>query len=340
MWFYVVVQLALAGTTTQLVTGEDFSCALHAGGTVECWGNNEDQQLGLSRDDLPATREPVRTSITGATDLSASAVAACVTRQSGDLTCWGQVARASWGKGLPPTRVPGAPSAVEVSLGSGARGCVRFRGGKVSCWEESGDALPALVGVANVHGAEQIAVGRKHACARVQGGSVWCWGDDRRGQLGQGKPGWPTTAVPVPGLNDAVDLSVGDDVSCAVRRSGQLVCWGPNHDGHLGLGHTEPAWGPQTVPGLSQVVQVKVGIGEVCARTNGGKVQCWGADPCPRPDAPSRRLSPVELPLSGVSLLSEGGHSEHTCALVHNEVTCWGFNSHGQALAEDRCISR
>ena len=333
-----ILALALASPPKQLVTGEDFSCALYSDGHIECWGNNEDGQAGLPKA-TPRAPKPSRLTTGGATDLAASAVTGCAVLQSGELQCWGQVARASWGHGLEPTRITGTRNLAGVALGPGSRGCVRMRGGTVSCWEESGERMPVFKDIPKVTMAVQLAVGRKHACALLQGGAVWCWGDDRRGQLGQGKPGWPASALPVPDLHDAISVSTGDDLTCAVRKTGKVLCWGPNDDGGLGLGHTEPAWGVQEVPGVRSARQVVVGSGEVCARTVEGKVLCWGTDPCPRPSAPSRRLSPIDIGWNDVRLLSEGGHSDHRCAVVGSEIKCWGFNSHGQALGTDRCVS-
>lgn len=319
----------------QLATGEDFTCGRTKTGKVGCWGNNEDQQLGVSRD-TARSNEPVDTGLSGVVDLAAGGVQACVVLQTGGVKCWGQVKTPAWGSGVLPENVQ-AGSAAEVAAGP-ARGCARQRGQFPVCWEELGTQPPDLQNVQNVR---EIVVGTSHACALVEGGNVWCWGDDRKGQLGGDRPGWPATASPVDDLHDVVDIAAGAYNTCAATRSGKVWCWGPNPDGQLGTGDTQPAWGPQQVKGLSQAVEVSVGTREACARTVDGKVFCWGADPCPRPNVPTRRLSPIDLGIRGADALSEGPTSDHRCALVKGEAVCWGFNSHAQAGSPGTmCVAR
>ena len=140
-----------------LATGEDFSCK-QIRDTVWCWGNNEDRQLGVERS-LPMSVEPVQATLTGAVDLSASSVQACAVTQSGELVCWGQALKASWGQGVLPQRLGSVGDAAGVSLGPG-RGCIRHRGGGVSCWETNRLA-GRFEGVQQLFGAEQLAVGAK-----------------------------------------------------------------------------------------------------------------------------------------------------------------------------------
>lgn len=48
------VQLSLSGPATSLATGMDFSCALLASGSVQCWGNNIEGQLGVGQTSTPS----------------------------------------------------------------------------------------------------------------------------------------------------------------------------------------------------------------------------------------------------------------------------------------------
>lgn len=83
-------------------------------------------------------------------------------------------------------------------------------------------------------------------------------------------------------------------------------------------------------------VAVAAGHHHTCAMLRDGRVACWGqndrcqaggltSDICP--DGPCVR-TPTLLPLNGVSTISALGH--HTCALVANEIQCWGSGEFGQ----------
>ncbi len=333
----LTLTLAHAGGPVQLVTGEDFTCQRDNAGEVSCWGNNEDHQLGLS-DGTATASTPTRNGVSGAIDLSAGGLQSCAINGSGAVTCWGQSETPAWGTGVEPKRALGIQDAAEIALRASG-GCLRHRGGRVSCWDNNRAIGNRTFPIPQVSMAEQVVVGRAHGCARVQGGSVWCWGDDRRGQLGQSRAGWPSTAVQVPGLHQIVDIAAGGDVTCAANRSGTVFCWGGNRDGNLGVGHTNPVFGPQRVHQLEQAMEVSVGSHETCARTRSGDIYCWGADPCPRPDAPTRRMVPTALPIHDATAISTGGQSDHKCALTGAGTTCWGFNSHGQANAKERCAT-
>lgn len=86
----------------QVAAGSAFSCALHADGTISCWGSNLHGQLGDGVEDHGATcvrgsdsvdcsRTPVQVStIDDATFLAANASHACAIRANGSVWCWGR----------------------------------------------------------------------------------------------------------------------------------------------------------------------------------------------------------------------------------------------------------
>ena len=242
----LLLGLAFADSWVQLATGEDFTCGRRTNGSVACWGNNEDKQLGVLTDKSASTT-PVETGIGNAVDISASGMQACATLSTGQVKCWGQTRLASWGTGELP-RSMGMNNAAATSV-STARGCARRRGAYVDCWEQEG--LPRLE-LSRVSNVIQVGVGADFACALTSGGTVWCWGDGRKGQRGNEGPTWPDAAAQVPGVIDAVDLGVGESNVCVVRRTGGVQCWGPNSDGQLGAGDTKPKSGAQAVQGSTR----------------------------------------------------------------------------------------
>jgi alpha-tubulin suppressor-like RCC1 family protein len=139
---------------TQLASGNEHVCALLAGGTASCWGNDEWGQLGdgvSGEENDVSTPVPV-TGLTGATQLSAGLLHTCALLGSGGVVCWG----------------------LDVSgqLGHGTSG--------------HANDTSSPVDVKGITGATAISAGAYYACALLDGGSVECWGDNQYGQLGDG----------------------------------------------------------------------------------------------------------------------------------------------------------
>ena len=114
--------------------------------------------------------------------------------------------------------------------------------------------------------------------------------------------------------------------------SGALKCWGANDKGQAGTGATGDEapiiTTPTSVVGLAEgVAAVSTGAQHTCAFTTQGAVKCWGSDN-------SWQLgngwweygSAVPTDVigldAGVTMIAAG--DTHTCALVYNEVMCWG----------------
>ncbi|NCG19873.1 MAG: hypothetical protein GWP91_12765 [Rhodobacterales bacterium] len=170
------LSLAYAGGPVQIVTGKDFSCQLDDVGIVSCCDYNEDQQLGLDSE-MAWISVPTANGVIQVADLSASGPLTCAASSNGAVTCRGQAEEPAWVKGIAPKRLLGLQDAAEVSVRA-AGGCVRHRGGSISCWDNTDGQLNQANRVPNIGFAEQIAVGRAHSCTRVQGGGVWCWATD------------------------------------------------------------------------------------------------------------------------------------------------------------------
>lgn len=191
-------------------------CALLATGSVRCWGNNDEGQLGDGT--LVARSTPTLvTGLSDAVEIAAGEHFTCARRVSGSVVCWGRNIEGQLGDGtrtsrLVPTAVLSLSDAVELSLGAGS------------------------------------------ACVRRASGSVVCWGRDSVGQLGDGAIGPDTTAPnlssPVSGITDALQITVGIDHACARRASGQVVCWGNASTARLGPAAMNPTASP--VPFIGQ----------------------------------------------------------------------------------------
>lgn len=289
---------AIVGTIQALASGGYHNCMWTGGASAQCWGDNNDLQLGGgSKGSTPA---PV--SVMGLPALSATAnvMLAAGHRHScalasGVAYCWGnndlgQLGSGSKNPSSSAVAVTGAPAEGFKSLfANGDQTCGLTPSGLVFCWGDNGhlQAGPASAGGAvlqpnkmNVAGAKGLWLGREHACALLGDGSTVCWGSNEDGQLGQAPGADQEVPVTVGGLGEPVQgMALGWHHSCAQSTKGAVRCWGANDKGQLGDGTGKAHFAPALVIGLNTgVAQVASGYMHSCAITIAGKTLCWGSN--------------------------------------------------------------
>lgn len=210
--------VGLSGPAVALAAGESHTCAILAGGGVQCWGDNFYGQLGDGTTDK--YWEPV--SVVGlggeVEAISAGSVHTCALLTAGGMRCWGANASGQLGDGTTlgrtqPVWVTGLQSGV-ASIDAGSfHTCARQQSGVVSCWGDNwvgqlGDGSTTLQTVpVGVQGLPPIAIavgaGMNHTCAMVSGGAPLCWGTNGYGQIGDGTLPWRTLPTDVLGLAPA-----------------------------------------------------------------------------------------------------------------------------------------
>ncbi len=223
------VDLGPGRIALELSAGASHTCARLDDGTVKCWGDNRDGQLGLgvrgSRGVLPGEMGanlpvvdlgPGRTAL----QLAAGYEHTCARLNDRTVKCWGAGGRL--GLGDRDTR------------GVGPR--------------EMGASLP-IVDLGPGRTALELSAGASHTCARLDTNTVKCWGASRLGELGLGDtqtrgdgPGEMGANLLVVDLGPGattLQLSVGAAHTCARLTTGTVKCWGYNESGTLGLGDTQ-----------------------------------------------------------------------------------------------------
>lgn len=130
--------------------------------------------------------------------------------------------------------------------------------GQVYAWGlySSPALVPGITGFATALGGGMLT-----GYAVTSDGAVWAWGDDRYGQLGDGKTTSESAAVKVAGLPPAVAVAAGFWHGVALDASGHVWAWGDNVNGEVGPQQ------PQAVDALPSEVP---GIGRALAITAGG----------------------------------------------------------------------
>ena len=198
-----------------VIAGGYHTCALFGDGSAQCWGRNDDGQLGDGTFTTSSTAVRVG-NLTGAAALTGGFYHTCAVLSDFTVQCWGRNAEGQLGNGTTvgtraPDRVAGLPSASAVSGGF------------------------------------------HHTCALLSDQTVQCWGENLDGQLGDGTTTSSSTPVPVRGITGAVAVSAGVLHSCALLSNGTVKCWGAVGAGHgfgqLGNGTATGSATPVTVTG-------------------------------------------------------------------------------------------
>ncbi len=274
-----IAPIALGGPATAIASGNFSSCAILENGSVRCWGDNGQGQLGYGNtndvgdDETPASVGPVNLGAgRTATAVTVGRFHACAILDTGDVRCWGD------GNAMPDT---------SDDIGD--------------------DELPSTAPVVNLGGNKAVAIsaGQSATCAVVESGDVWCWGNGPTARYSTGE----NRALNSPeqmdiGTRTASSITLGFDHACIVFDDATIACWGESgsagaNDGRIGypslltLGNMDGFLGNGTVatpepPLLGGIIDVGAGrtvltasAGDktTCALLDNLTVRCWGTGP-------------------------------------------------------------
>ena len=328
-----------------IAAGDAHSCAVSTAGTVKCWGNGGEGQLGDGSTRNRAYAQTI-SDLTNVGSVAAGDSHTCVHMHTGTVACWGANGFGQLGNGtttaqLTPTAITGLSGVTAIAAGN-QHMCALLNTGTVKCWGDNffgqlGDGTTTQrltpVTVTGLSGVRAIDAGTMHTCALLSTGTVKCWGSNFGGQIGDGTTTDRRTPVTVTGLSSVTSITVGSTHSCAVLSTGAVRCWGMNQYGEIGNGSSVGlVLTPVAVTGVSGATALSAGVGFTCALLNTGTVRCWGLNN----DGQIGDTTTVNRPtattvssLTGVVALTSG--NVHSCALLStSEIKCWGRNESGQ----------
>ncbi len=324
----------------QIGLGISHHCAVIADGTVRCWGDDYEAQLGQgtigTTSDIPVEVMTIH----DATEVAVTSMLSCARRANDSLWCWGKLRvyngttddSVQW---LQPTEV--AADIIDFDLGDDAI-CYITNSGSVMCVgsgffdedsdsdlefdpdaDETGVTQAGPVGIAN---GLRVSFGDYALCVIDSSFDVQCAG--HRDSVGDDSIfDHRHNPAPVPNLtvDGDHDIAGGDYVTCVGKRTeaGELRCWG------------RPSTWQETpaIYGTATMTAPGVGYRHFCA-LDGGDVKCRGG--CTEGQCGTNEntfLYTATTVLSNAKTVWAGGRT--SCAQqTDNQVLCWGNMNNGQ----------
>jgi len=185
-------------------TGYFHSCAILSDNSMQCWGRNEQGQLGIGS--LDNKHSPTKVQLPqGRTALAISLGNShtCAILDDFSIRCWGNNDFGQIGDGTTDDRT--TPSSVILS---------------------------------GLNNPLQISSGYDSTCALFDDGSLQCWGSNDYGQLGIGSTTQSSSPQSLNSIShlEASSVTVGNYFACANFHDGSPRCWGIGTSGQLGTG--------------------------------------------------------------------------------------------------------
>ena len=295
---------AVIADATAIISGESTNCVLRTGGTVWCWGKNDDGQVGPGASNIGAATQITYASdmspLTGMVSLGAGHDMVCAIDAGGTGWCWGENLDGQLGDGTTTARPRAAPILVApagapfaniaaISSNDENTACLRTTTNEIWCWgnNDSGSVgdgtIVQKINPVQVALGVSVAVGRHHTCAVENDHTVWCWGSNSHLRLATANGSSTTPAQSLTTTNapfgNAASVAAGG-VSCALMMNGDLYCWGTNPHGQTGTGtgneRPQPVLRPDGVTPIHGVTKVLANYGHACALLADGEALCWG----------------------------------------------------------------
>jgi len=347
------IDLGTGRTATYISSGNEYTCAILDNGTVKCWGENANGQLGQGNtndrgdgagemgDSLAVT--DLGTNLT-ATSLITMTTSACVIVDDstdvndGKVKCWG------------------ANNFGQLAIGS--TDTIGDGGG------EMGDSL-AYAELGTGRTATKIVAGNSHWCALLDNNDVKCFGRNNNGQVGQETTlSWGTGAGYIGDNCDpvelgtgfvAADIEAGTAGTCVISTTGVMKCFGQNSYGEALIGNTDDTTiGAQAGEMGDNLVAASVGTGrtvtkvftspyiqQTCVVLDDSSIKCGGLNTSGSLGVGNEYLGDTSSEIGANAVTTNFGTGlyatdlklgyRHGCAILSdNSFKCWGYGAQGR----------
>lgn len=198
-------QLVDSGVSYQKISaGFDHTCGITSDGSVRCWGNGVQGQLGNNSNLNPFNIVVISDADTY-TKIAAGNSYTCGLTTAQNIKCWGDNSKGQLGTSGGsnfhiPTLVTGTSQMIDIAAGDGTT-CAVKQGNQVYCW---GDNTAGQIGngtttssttPTSTGSATAVVMGGNFSCRIGASGLVSCNGNNSQGQVGTGQA---TTSYLVP----------------------------------------------------------------------------------------------------------------------------------------------
>ena len=345
---------------SKIDTSYAHTCVIHGtNNAVSCWGEDEDDQLGLSFVSSTNNTNILSPSVDNelrrfedVKSVSAGVGFTCgIHGTDNTVSCFGlgkpRQPNQVGNDDISQAKVPQVVLSTENTILTGATAissgdkyvCVIY-GPKdtVSCWGTNNTSLldSFLLGAADIgiENAVSLSVGYNHTCVVDISGKASCWGDNTYGQLGGSDLASSDTPVEVTDskgsvISDFTEVSTGYAHSCAIHRDKTISCWGLDDTrlGHNNAKTFEAVNTPTLVYGVQSAVSLSAGHSHTCSIVGvNGNVKCWGFNDLSQLGNPnvsggqSTAVEVVDKDGEPLSVVQQISSGEtHSCVLVFTE---------------------
>jgi large repetitive protein len=337
-----------AGTPyMDVAMGSDHGCAVRTTGQVDCWGRNDNGQIGNGTM-VDAISPSQVSALANIQRVYSGQKYSCAIDSTSKAFCWGDGLNGKLGNlSATGSNVPVAAhpsySFTALSLGSNTTCGVDLADSTAKCW---GYSYYGLLGNGSGGGGSYTPVttmlpspvsglaGNAVSMCGIGNGRGYCWGYANNAHLGtdvESRRLW--ASVPIERNFASMALGRG---GCGIRAADSaLSCWGPNDlenvssVGQIGDGSTARRLAPVFVDRPLAYTKISVGTQHTCGLTQTGDIRCWGYNASGQLGNGNiaNQFLPVQV-ASGYSHISVG--TGFSCGIASGVVNCWGRNDYGQ----------
>lgn len=326
-----------------ITTGYTHSCAITDAHRLNCWGSNEEGQLG---DGSTTGRNKADVSL-GALEVSRVAAGGehtCALTTAGELYCWG---RNEWGQvgdgsveaRLSPVQVSTDAHFVDIFAG-GETSCAMTAGGEVYCWgfmvgTSSAASYQMPAKVSGDVSFKSLNVSEFAVCGVSTNNIPYCLKPTATADGVAGGPGYLWRPQPAPS-SGFISFAGGLLSDCGLDASSLAECFGDNQFGELGIGDMSAHDGVSAVAGDRSYTALYAGYDWTCGTTSTGDTYCWGHNNWgalgPAVDQQFVQVAPTLLAVpSGLRFTAMDGGLYHMCGIGTDSIVyCWGAGMNGQ----------
>jgi alpha-tubulin suppressor-like RCC1 family protein len=280
----------------QVSGGTNHTAAIKTDGTLWCWGNGDEGQLGDGTGIIKST--PVTTFLGGTNwkQVACGDTHTAAIKTDGTLWTWGKNYSGQIGddtyensRYTPVTTFGGGTNWKQVECGGNHTAAIKTDG---TLWVWGSNTFGQLGINSTTHpittpmqifGAgtnwKQVSCGFTHTAAIKTDGTLWAWGRNTYGQLGNNNTTSPIIS-PVQeflGGTNWKQVACGDNHVTAIKMDGTLWSWGFNGTGQVGINNTfSPSTPTQIFGAGTNWKQVACGQAHTSAIKTDGTLWVWG----------------------------------------------------------------